>query len=76
MRNECSACRRKHRPQKKQGGKRSVRSAEEVVSCWFDCLAGAAVEAGGCVVAHGRQLQAMMLLFQAAERDSSSSSLL
>jgi len=34
------------------------------------CLAGlAAVEAGGGVVAHGRQLQAAVLLFQAVERD-------
>jgi len=40
------------------------------VPCWSGCFAGgAAVEAGGCVVAHGRQLQAVVLLFQAAERE-------
>ena len=38
--------------------------------CWSGCFAGsAAVEAGGGVVAHGWQLQAAMLLFQAAERE-------
>jgi len=40
------------------------------VPCWSDCVAGGAVvEAGGCVVAHGRRLQATALLFQAAERE-------
>jgi hypothetical protein len=36
--------------------------------CWFGCFAGsAAVEVGGGVVAHGRRLQAAVLLFQTAE---------
>jgi len=40
------------------------------VPCWSDCIAGgAAVEAGGNVVAHGRQLQVAVLLFQAAKRE-------
>jgi len=40
------------------------------VPCWSDCFAGgAAVEAGGNVVAHGRQLQVVVLLFQAAKRE-------
>jgi len=45
--------------------------------CWSDCFAGGAVvEAGDGVVAHGCQLQVAALLFQAAERESSSSPLL
>jgi hypothetical protein len=47
------------------------------VPCWSICSAGgAAVEADGGVVAHGRRLQATVLLFQATERDPSSSPLL
>jgi len=43
---------------------------EEAVPCWSGCFAGgAAVEAGGGVVAHRWQLQAAVLLFQAAERE-------
>jgi len=39
------------------------------VPCWLNCFAGGAVvEAGGSVVAHGRQLQAITLLFQAVEK--------
>ena len=38
--------------------------------CWSGCFfGGAVVEAGGGVMAHGRRLQAAMLLFQAAERE-------
>jgi len=45
--------------------------------CWSDCFAGGAVvEAGDGVVAHGCRLQVAALLFQAAERESSSSHLL
>jgi len=51
-------------------GNESLPGAEEAVPCWSDCVAGGAVvEAGGCVVAHGRRLQATALLFQAAERE-------
>jgi len=40
------------------------------VPCWSGCFAGGStVEAGGGVVAHGQQLQAAVLLFQAAERE-------
>jgi hypothetical protein len=40
------------------------------VRCWSGCFfGGAVVEAGGGVMAHGRRLQAAMLLFQAAERE-------
>jgi len=39
------------------------------VRCWSGCFAGgAAVEAGGGVVAHGRRLQTVMLLLQAMEK--------
>jgi len=42
---------------------------EEVVRCWFGCFTGgAAVEAGGDVVAHGQQLQTVMLLLQTVEK--------
>jgi hypothetical protein len=51
-------------------GEEELPGAEEAVPCWSDCIAGgAAVEVGGGVVAHGRQLQAAVLLFQAAERE-------
>ena len=48
----------------------SQSGAEKAVPCWSDRFAGGvAVEPGGCVVAHGRQLQVAVLLFQAAERE-------
>jgi len=51
-------------------GHEEVPGAKEAVTCWSGCFAGSsAVEAGGGVVAHGRQLQAAVLLFQAAERE-------
>jgi len=51
-------------------GEEELPGAEEAVPCWSDCFAGsAAVEAGGGVVAHERQLQVAVLLFQAAERE-------
>jgi hypothetical protein len=51
-------------------GHEEVPGAEEAVTCWSGCFAGgSAVEAGGGVVAHGRQLQAAVLLFQAVERE-------
>jgi hypothetical protein len=41
------------------------------VPCWSDCFAGGAVvEAGGGVVAHGRRLQAITLLFQVVEKEA------
>jgi hypothetical protein len=44
---------------------------EVVVPCWSDCFAGGTVvEAGGGVVAHGRRLQAITLLFQAVEKEA------
>jgi hypothetical protein len=50
-------------------GKKSVPDAEEAVPCWLNCFAGGAVvETGSCVVAHGRQLQAITLLFLAVEK--------
>jgi hypothetical protein len=56
---------------KKKRGKKSVPGAEEVVPCWSDYFAGGAVvEAGGGVVAHGRRLQAITLLFQAVEKEA------
>jgi len=55
---------------KKMEGEEELPGAEEAVPCWSDCFAGsAAVEAGGGVVAHERQLQVAVLLFQAAERE-------
>jgi hypothetical protein len=61
----------------KREGKEKLPGAEEAVPCWSICSAGgAAVEADGGVVAHGRRLQATVLLFQATERDPSSSPLL
>jgi len=51
-------------------GKEELPGTEEAVPCWFGYFAGgAAVEADGGVVAHGRQLQAAVLLFQAAKRE-------
>jgi len=47
------------------------------VRCWSGCFAGgAAVEAGGGVVAHGRRLQTLMLPLQAVEKKGFCSSLL
>jgi len=41
------------------------------VLCWSNCFAGGAVvEVGGGVVAHGRRLQAITLLFQAVEKEA------
>jgi hypothetical protein len=51
-------------------GKEELPGTEEAMPCWSGCFAGGAVvEVGGGVVAHGRQLQAAVLLFQAAERE-------
>jgi len=51
-------------------GKEELPGIEEAMPCWSGCFAGGAVvEAGGGVVAHGRQLQAAVMLFQAAERE-------
>ena len=50
-------------------GEEGLPGAEEAVPCWSDCFSSVAVvEAGGGVVAHGRWLQEVMLLFQAAEK--------
>ena len=54
---------------KNNEGEEELPGAEESVPCWSDCFAGGvAIEAGGSVVAHGRWLQAVVLLFQAAGR--------
>jgi len=51
-------------------GHEEVPGAEEAVTCRSGCFAGGSVvEAGGGVVAHERQLQEAVLLFQAAERE-------
>jgi len=41
------------------------------VRCWSGCFAGgAAVEASGGVVAHGRRLQTITLQFQTMEKEA------
>jgi hypothetical protein len=51
-------------------GEEELAGTEEAVRCWSGCFAGgAAVEAGGGVVAHGRRLQTAMLLFPVVERE-------
>ena len=66
-----SACRREKTQQNANNeGEEELPGAEEAVRCWSGCFAGgAAVEVGGGVVAHGRRLQTVMLLFPAAERE-------
>jgi hypothetical protein len=52
-------------------GEEELPGAEEVVRCWSGCFAGgAAVEAGGGVVAHGWRLQTVTLLFQTVEKEA------
>ena len=52
-------------------GEKKLHGAEEAVRCWSVGFAGgAAVEAGGCVVAHGRRLQAALWLFPTVRRRS------
>jgi len=52
-------------------GEEGLPGAEEAVPCWSDCFAGGAVvETGGGVAAHGRRLQAVVLLFQAAKKEA------
>jgi len=54
---------------RKQLGGEKLPGMEEVVCCWSGCFAGgAAVEAGGGVVAHRWRLQTVMLLLQAVEK--------
>jgi hypothetical protein len=49
-------------------GKKNLPGAEEAAACGSECFAGGAVvEAGGGAVAHGRRLQAAVLLFQTVE---------
>jgi hypothetical protein len=60
----------KQKTKEKNEGEEELPGAEEVVPCWSDYFTGgAAVEVGGGVVAQGRHLQAVVLLFQAAERE-------
>jgi len=52
-------------------GEEELPGAEEAVRCWSVGFAGgAAVEAGGGVVAHGRRLQTVTLLFQMVEKEA------
>jgi len=61
----CSFCMQGKTTKAQQLGGEKLPGVEEVVRCWSGCFAGgAAVEAGGDVVAHRRRLQAAMLLFK------------
>jgi hypothetical protein len=52
-------------------GEEELPGAEEAVRCWFGCFAGgAAVEAGGGVMAHRRRLQIVTLQFQTVEKEA------
>jgi hypothetical protein len=66
-----SACRREKTQQNANNeGEEELPGVEEAVRRWSGCFAGgAAAEAGGGVVAHGRRLQTVILLFPAAERE-------
>ena len=60
------------RPTKENNeGEEGLPGVEEAVPSWSNCFTGGAVvEAGGGVIAHGRRLQAVVLLFQAAEKEA------
>jgi hypothetical protein len=66
-----SACKREKAANANNEGEEELPGAEEAVRCWSGCFAGgAAVEAGGGVMAHGLRLQTVTLLFQTVEKEA------